>query len=346
MAKSSTSVAVDLIRSIADENTTLLADGLNSAEITGYIDTGSYLLNMLLSGDMFHGMPDNKILALAGETTTGKTYLAKSIARGFMERHPESIVSYCDTESSVTSESFTESGMDAARVAITEKRTIEEFRFFLEKLLGAYEKMKDRPPLLSVLDSLGGLISDKLVEDTAKGKVVADPGRRAQVIKQTFQLYTLKLAQLHVPMIVTNHTYTTIGSYIPMKEMAGGSGLKYFADYILFLSKKKVRDKDDKSLVTGIEVTVTNIKNRLAKENASVDILINYERGLDRYYGLLEAAVDSGLIDTKSGGWYTFPDGRKVQRPEIDQNPDQFFTTEMLGDLNNLLKPQFNYGKK
>lgn len=336
--------AADLIKSIADENTTLLADGLNSAEITGYIDTGSYLLNLLLSGDMFHGMPDNKILALAGETTTGKTYLAKSIARGFMEKHLESIVSYCDTESSVTSESFTESGMDAARVAITEKRTIEEFRFFLEKLLGAYEKMKDRPPLLSVLDSLGGLISDKLVEDTAKGKVVADPGRRAQVIKQTFQLYTLKLAQLHVPMIVTNHTYTTIGSYIPMKEMAGGSGLKYFADYILFLSKKKVRDKDTKE-VTGIEVTVTNVKNRLARENTTVDILINYDRGLDRYYGLLEAAVDSGLVETKSGGFYTFPNGIKVQgRSAIDQDPTKYFTEELIRDLNDLLKPKFNYG--
>lgn len=343
MAKSS---IADLIKSIADDNTTLLAEGKNSAEITGYIDTGSYMLNLLLSGDMFHGMPDNKILALAGETTTGKTYLAKSICRGFMQGDEEAIVSYCDTESSVTSESFADSDMDPTRVIITEKRTIEEFRFFLNTLLNSYEGMKDRPRLLAVLDSLGGLISDKLVEDTAKGKAVADPGRRAQVIKQTFQLYTLKLAQLRVPMIVTNHTYTTIGTYVPMKEMAGGSGLKYFADYILFLSKSKVRDKDDKKVVTGIEVTVTNVKNRLARENASVDVLINYDHGLDRYYGLLEAAVDCGLVDTKNGGWYIFPGGTKVQRPAIDENPAAFFTEELLKDLNDLLKPQFNYGKK
>lgn len=337
------STVKDLIKAMADDGVSLLAEGANSAEITGFIDTGSYLLNMLLSGDMFHGMPDNKILALAGDPATGKTYIAQSILSGFQRADQEAIGDYVDTESAVTARSFEDRGCDPERIAITEKRTIEAFRFHLDQFLGAYKKVKDRPRLMLVLDSLGGLISEKLVEDTAQGKAVADPGRRAQLIKQTFQLYTLELAQLRVPMVVTNHTYTTIGSYIPMKEMAGGGGLKYFADYILFLSKSKVRDKVTKE-VSGIEVTVSNYKNRLARENASVDIYIDYKTGLDRHYGLLEAATESALVELK-GSHYLFPNGRKVNgRKEIDQNPTEFFTRDLLEDLNKVLKTKYTYG--
>lgn len=335
----------DLIKAMADSGASLLAEGSNSAEITGYIDTGSFMLNMLLSGDMFHGMPDNKILGIAGDPATGKTYIAQSIAASFQRKFDEGIVDYGDTESSVTRESFSNRGCDPARVIITEKRTIEAYRFHLDNLLSAYKKMKDRPKLMTILDSLGGLITEKLVEDTAQGKMVADPGRRAQLIKQTFQLYTLELALLGIPMVVTNHVYTTIGNYIPTKEMAGGGGLRYFADYIIFLSKSKMRNKETKQ-VTGIEVTVSNYKNRLARENASVDILIDYTTGLDRYYGLLEAATDSGLVEQK-GSFYVFPDGRKTNgRKEVDQNPEAFFTESLLQDLNRVLKPQYTYGVK
>ena len=91
-----------------------------------------------------------------------------------------------------------------------------------------------RPPMMMVLDSLGILSSEKELADTLAGNDTRDM-TKAQLIRGTFRVLTLKLAKVKVPMIVTNHVYEVIGSYIPMKEMGGGSGLKYAASTIAYL---------------------------------------------------------------------------------------------------------------
>ena len=65
---------------------------------------------------------------------------------------------------------------------------------------------------------------------------------RAQITKGAFRVLTLKLGRAKVPMIVTNHTYDVIGSMFPQKEMGGGSGLKYAASSIIYLSKRKEKE--------------------------------------------------------------------------------------------------------
>ena len=64
---------------------------------------------------------------------------------------------------------------------------------------------------------------------------------RAQVLKAAFRVLTLKLGRAKVPMVITNHTYDVVGAYMPTKEMGGGSGLKYAASTIIYLSKKKTK---------------------------------------------------------------------------------------------------------
>ena len=46
---------------------------------------------------------------------------------------------------------------------------------------------------------------------------------KSQLVKGAFRMLTLKLGQANIPLIVTNHTYDVIGSYVPTKEMGGGS---------------------------------------------------------------------------------------------------------------------------
>ena len=111
---------------------------------------------------------------------------------------------------------------------------------------------------------------------------------RAQVLKGAFRVLTLKLGKAKVPMIVTNHTYDVVGSMFPTKEMGGGSGLKYAASSIVYLSKKKEKDGTE---VVGNIIHCKNQKSRLTIENKMVDVRLMYERGLDRYYGLLELAL-------------------------------------------------------
>ena len=147
--------------------------------------------------------------------------------------------------------------------------------------------------MMFVLDSLGMLSTTKEIEDTAAGKETKDM-TRAQIVKGAFRVLTLKLGRAKVPMIVTNHTYDVIGSMFPQKEMGGGSGLKYAASSIVYLSKKK---KKKGSEVVGNIIHCKNAKSRLTVENRMVDVRLTYDKGLDRYYGLLDLALASGVFE-------------------------------------------------
>jgi RecA/RadA recombinase len=163
---------------------------------------------------------------------------------------------------------------------------------------------------------------------------------KSQLIKGAFRMLTLKLGQAKIPMIVTNHTYDVIGSYVPMKEMGGGSGLKYAASSIIYLSKKKEKDGSD---VIGNIIKAKTHKSRLSKENQDVEIRLYYdERGLDRYYGLLELGELGGMWKNVAGRYEI--DGKKVYAKEILKNPEKYFTDEVMEKLDVIAKSQFSYG--
>jgi len=212
----------NLVEQIKDEDTNIVASGRGSAEYTGCIDTGSYILNAVLSGSIFGGVPNNKITAFAGESATGKTFFVLGIVKAFLDSNPDAGVMYYDTEAAVTKDMMEARGIDTHRVIVSEPDTIQKFRTHALKTLDYYEKSGDkRPPFLMVLDSLGLLSSTKEMEDTAEGKETRDM-TKAQIIKAAFRVLTLKLARAKVPLILTNHVSAAVGSYVPMNEISGG----------------------------------------------------------------------------------------------------------------------------
>ena len=331
----------DLIKEIKDEDTVIAADGTGSAEFGGFIDTGSYILNAVLSGSIHGGIPDNKITAFAGESATGKTYFVLGVVRAFLDKNPEGGVIYYDTEAAVTKKMMEERGIDTNRVIIAEPDTIQKFRTHALRMLEAYEKQPEdkRPPLMMVLDSLGLLSTTKELEDSTEGKETRDM-TKAQTIKATFRVLTLKLAKVKVPMLVTNHVYDLVGSYIPTKEMGGGSGLKYAASTIAYLGKKKERDGDE---IIGNIIKVKMHKSRLSKENSQVEVLLTYTKGLDRYYGLLDLA-EKYKIFNKVSTRYELPDGTKVFGKSINENPEKYFTPDVMRALESAANQEFSYG--
>lgn len=213
----------DLVKELADEDTCIAADGSGSAEFGGHIDTGCYALNAVLSGSIYGGVPNNKITAFAGESSTGKTFFVLGIVRSFLEQHPDGGVVYYDTEAAVTKKMMESRGIDTNRVIIAEPDTLQKFRTHALKLLDAYDKKpeSERPPMMFVLDSLGMLSTSKEMEDSLEGKDTRDM-TKAQIIKAAFRTLTLKLAKVKVPLLVTNHVYELVGSYVPTKELGGG----------------------------------------------------------------------------------------------------------------------------
>jgi len=320
----------------------LASDKVHAAESSGTVDTGCFALNAVLSGSIYGGVQSNKITAIAGDPATGKTFFALSIVKHFLDSNPTAGVMYIDTEAAITSSMLEERGIDSSRVIINEASTIQEFRKNSLDALDEYEKAPkdERPPFMIVLDSLGMLSSTKEVEDSGEGKETRDM-TKAQLIRAAFRVLTLKLAKLDVPMIVTVHTYDVVGAYIPTKEMSGGSGLKYAASTILFLSKKK--DRDDDKEVVGSFIKVKANKSRFTKEHSEVEVRLSYSTGLDKYYGLLDLATKYGVFKRLSKQ-YEMPDGTKVFEKAIWKNPEKYFTKDVLEKLELAAKKEFCYG--
>lgn len=213
----------DLVSELGSEFGSIAASGQSAAEFSGFIDTGCLLFNGVLSGSLFGGLPNNKIYALAGEPATGKSFLALGIVKHFLESDKTASVIYFDTESAITKEMLEERGIDSRRVLISEPDTIQDFRTKAIQLISKYEErpVSKRGPVLMVLDSLGMLSTTKEMEDTAEGKETRDM-TKAQVIKATFRVLTLRLAKAKIPLLVTNHVYDVVGAYVPTKTMGGG----------------------------------------------------------------------------------------------------------------------------
>jgi RecA/RadA recombinase len=307
-----------------------------------FIDTGSYTLNALLSGSIYGGLPNNRITCLAGEQATGKTFFALGICKNFLDSNPDAMVLYFDTENAITSDMLDGRGIDTDRLAIIPVLTIEEFSTQALKIVNSYleEEEAKRKPILLVLDSLGMLSTEKEMNDTAEGKNVRDM-TKAQLVKKAFRVLTAKLGKTNIPMLITNHTYQIIGAYVPTKDLSGGSGVKFAASTILFLSKKK--DKTDEGVV-GNFITCKNYKNRFAKENMEIETRLNYESGLSRYHGLAELAVEYGIFKSVSTR-IELPDGSKVFMKNINDEPEKYLTDDILKQLDERIQKEFKYGK-
>ncbi|NBP55725.1 recombinase RecA [bacterium] len=330
----------DVIKNINNEYAGT-ADGDIVGDNTQFMDTGSYAFNALLSGSIFGGLPGNKITALAGEASTGKTFFALGICKTFQKLGPQAGVIYFETEGAITKEMLAERGIDPKRFVLIPVSTVQEFRTQAMKILDNVSQVPkgSRHPVLFVLDSLGNLSTEKEVADTLEGKDTRDM-TRSQLIRGAFRVLALKLSKLDIPMIVTNHTYDVIGAYVPTKEMGGGGGLKYAASTIVYLSKSK--DKDADKSVVGNIIKATLQKSRFTREFLRVESKLSFETGLDRYHGLTDLAIEAGIW--KSEGGRIDVGSKKVFGKNISENPTEFFTDDILKQIDEYTQKTFKYG--
>ena len=328
-----------IIKDSGNEFASIVSDGVAAGDVDHYVDTGSYIFNALCSGSLYGGIPSNKVTALAGETSTGKTFFALSVVRNFLKANPTGGVIYFETESAISKEMIESRGIDSKRMVLFPVSTIEEFRTQACRIVDKYMKEPKREPMMFVLDSLGMLSTTKEMEDISNDKQVRDM-TKSQLIKGAFRVLTLKLGQAKIPMIVTNHTYDVIGSYIPTKEMGGGTGLKYAASTIIYLGKKK--EKDGTTLVGNI-IKCEAKKSRLTKEGSKIETRLYFDdRGLDKYYGLLELGEQYGVFERK--GNRVIVGNSTVYPSAILKDPEKYFTEEVMQKLEEAAKKEFSYG--
>ena len=333
----------DIIKETGNEYASLVSEGVEAGDVDSFIDTGSYVFNALLGGSIYNGIPANKITALAGESATGKTFFVLGICKHFLDKNPDGGVIFFESESAVTKELIEDRNIDSKRMVIMPVTTVQEFRHQAITVLDKYNSQdpSDRKPLLLILDSLGMLSTTKEMEDTAEGKETRDM-TRAQIVKAVIRVLTLKIGKAKVHLIITNHTYDVVGSMFPKKEMGGGSGLKYASSSIVYLSRRKEKDGTE---IIGNIIHCKNYKSRLTRENALVDVRLTYDKGLDRYYGLLDLALKHNIFKQVSTR-IELPDGSKAFGKTINNDPAKYFTKDILKKIDEVAcKKEFKYGE-
>ena len=300
-----------------------------------FVDTGSFALNALLSGSLYGGVPSNKITCFAGSESVGKTFLALSIANNFLEKDKKNIILYFESEGALTSDIIKERGLDPDRCVVLPVATIEEFRTQCIKLINGIDK---ETKVMMFLDSLGNLSTRKEMEDSASGSDKRDM-TRAPMIRGTFRTLSLKLSQHNIPLIVTNHTYDKVGSMFPSKEISGGGGIKYAASVIVTLGRRKFKDGTD---VIGNVIKSKLVKGRMTKEESIIEMLLDYETGLDKFYGLV-ALAEKYEIFKKVSTRYETPSGKAFEKTIIN-DPEKYFTKDVMKQLEVAAHEEFHYG--
>lgn len=330
------------------------SDGILGGDVTGYVDTGAYMLNALMSGSIHKGLPKGKITAIAGESSTGKTYLALSIVRTFLDADPEALVFYFESEGAISTQMLEERLIDTTRVGQIPVNTVQDFKhqalLAIDGLKSREKKTGKKVPVLFILDSLGQLASAKEVDIAREGVDTLDM-TRAKQIRGMARVLTFPLAINGITMIVTNHTYAPMSAYSG-REMSGGEGMKYASDQIIFLSKRK--DKEgliEKSGSTagakdvkGNIITGTVFKGRLSKENSKAEIYLHPKHGLFRYFGMIDMAIQADLWK-QTGAYVEVCDGSKHYKKEIYQSPETFFTPAVMDGIDAYARSIYLYGE-
>ena len=260
------------------------------------ITTEVPMMNVALSGRLDGGLAPG-LTMFAGPSKHFKTAFALLLAKSYMEKYPEAVMLFYDSEFGTPIKYFETFEIDMDRVLHTPLTDIEQLKFDIMQQLADVNR---GDKLIIVLDSIGNLASKKEVEDALEGKSVADMSRAKQV-KSLFRMVTPHLNLKDMPMIVVNHTYKEIGLF-PKDIVGGGTGSYYSADNIYIIGRQQEKDGTE---VVGYNFIINVEKSRYVREKSKIPINVSFDGGISKWSGLLDIAIESGHVIKPTNGWYS-----------------------------------------
>jgi RecA/RadA recombinase len=308
-----------------------------SSFVKEWISTGSYALNKIISGDPRKGIPVGLITALAGEESTGKSYLGANITReaqkdGF-------VVIYIETENSPIGEMLTKVGADPENIIKPENCfTIADVKNNLVKVLRETHKQFPSAKILVILDSLGNLVSDKqFYGDIDKDKIGNDQGMKAKELKAFAAILTTELGRCNGTMVVINHIYIKPGqnpAMPPEHVFSGGSGFLYTSSVIVYMYKRAEKEEKEKKKnadgeeevvkkarkTIGVFLRGTTKKNRIIPEGKTGEFHISFQNGMNKWFGLIDDAIQYGFIEYDDGWFNVKHLGKRIRAGELYTN--------------------------
>lgn len=254
------------------------------------------IINLALSGK-FNGGFGSGMTTIAGESKSFKTMLGLMMVKAYMEKYPDAICLFYDTEFGTPPNYLNSQGIDLDRVLHTPVMHIEQMKFDMVRQLNGLTK-EDK--VIVFIDSVGNVASKKEVEDAEDMKSVADM-TRAKALKSLFRITTPKFKSLDMPCVAIQHTYKSQSGLYPVDVVSGGSGGVYAADAIFIITKSK--EKDGKE-VTGFTFKINIEKSRFVIEKSKFPFTVMFDGGINKWTGLFDMAREHGYIRSPKNGWY------------------------------------------
>jgi len=330
-----------------NENAFTLSDD-NPYEVKEWIDSGSYILNAVLSdGDIFKGLAVGKRYMLSGESGTAKSLFTSFLIKSYLDNKKNSYVVCFESEGSSTVDMAISAGISEDQIIILPVTTIEQCRTEIVRILDKIiesnngKEEKDQENCIFVIDSLGNLSTRKETEDCFTGSEKKDM-TRAALLRGFSRVTSLKFSLAKTPIIIVNHSYASVGSYVPTQVVGGGMGPKYMSDCSLILSKTLKRNDANKKEILGVSIKVKVDKSRYMQEGTTVKIDIDFKKGMNKYSGMYEYAKEHIL--KKEGFSHIFPDGSKVKMKDVRDNFEKYCTKDMLKLIGDKIKEEFSFG--
>jgi RecA/RadA recombinase len=299
------------------------------------------MINVALSGRLDGGLTPG-LTVLAGPSKHFKTAFSLLMAKSYMDKYPESVMLFYDSEFGTPQAYFDSFGIDKSRVLHTPITDVEQLKF---DLIGQMNNLERGEKVIVVIDSVGNLASKKELEDALNEKSVADMSR-AKALKGLFRMVTPYLTMKDVPLVVVNHTYMEIGMF-PKAVVSGGTGIYYSADTIWILGRQQDKDGTE---IKGYHFIINVEKSRYVKEKSKIPVSVSFEGGIQRFSGLLDIALAGNFVVKPSNGWYQKVDratgelvGTKVREA---QTLNEEFWSDILGskEFQSYVRESFQVG--
>ena len=331
------------------EATILSETSLSNVE--EWFDTGCMVLNSIISGSLYGGIPKGRITGFAGPSMCGKTYIINKILGKAQAKGLIPVV--FDTEMAVDDGNAAAVGLDPEKTKYVPVNTIEDCRNQLVALLDGIESSGMNGKFIISIDSLGNLASQKEMNDAEAGKSAMDMGMRAKSLKSMMRLLTYKAARTGTTILFANHTYDDPAAMFPslVKNQAGGKGPVYLASVLIQLASKSEKQDNandaDEMLpeakkYSGTTLRALTVKNRFVPPFLECEMYLNFKTGLDKYAGLKDVAVNHGVIQ-QNGATFTIGE-KKLGYYKNWRKDEELWEKEILPKLEEVLQDKYCYG--
>jgi RecA/RadA recombinase len=325
------------------------------SKVSGWVDTGSYVLNAIISGSIHGGIPKGRVTMLAGESMTGKSLFVQKILANAQKEGLTAVI--FDTENAVDGEGATRLGLDISKVKYVPCISIEQTRNALFKFLTVVKDKKLEGKFIIAIDSLGNLQSELELARMGKDSTSADMGTKARAMKSLMQTCTNLGAVTQTTIICTNHVYDDPSAMFPSieKNVPGGKACVYLPSVTVQLARKPMKEDGGKTMdgqlavsqksYAGIIIRALTRKNRFIKQYLEGEMYLSFANGLDRYYGLLDIAIGMGVV-IQNGATYALEDGTKLGYFKTWRSNTKLWEETILPKVESRIKDEWNYSNK